>query len=333
MIYNLIINSSNNVGVYNSVFKYDFIGGNFQINPNSEMCIASLQIPYAWFNLNTVVYNNTSLSYKFYYGSGSSNTYNISFLDGFYTLNDINNYIQQYMISQNQYFVNTNTGLNLYYIQIVTNTTYYANQWVLSPGPTAIPAGYSVPTNVIGGITYTGFNCNPSTKPGGGTQNFFCNSSFTYTPQIIIASYTGTKSIGSIIGFLAGTYPSTLQTSSYNILSNTLPNATNVNSLVIRADLVSNAVSMPTDVLDCVNINVPFGSSILYTPSYEKWVSIQSGSFTNFSLYIQDQNFNQIQTNDYNITISILLKQGPTPFIKTLAKIKFHKEEDTQEEL
>ena len=72
MIYNLIINSSNNVGVYNSVFKYDFIGGNFQINPNSEMCIASLQIPYAWFNLNTVVYNNTSLSYKFYYGSGSS---------------------------------------------------------------------------------------------------------------------------------------------------------------------------------------------------------------------------------------------------------------------
>jgi hypothetical protein len=196
------------------------------------------------------------------------------------------------MINLNQYFTNTNTGVNLYYIQIVTNSTYYANQIVLTDIPLATPTGYSQPSG--------GFNSSNGGFPTGSTK----------TPQIIIASYTGTKSIGSIIGFLAGTYPAVSQSSPYNVLSNATPNSTPVNSIIVRCDLVSNECSMPSDILDTFSINASFGSNITYEPSYEKWISIKKGTYNSFTITFQDQNFNQLQANDSNILIALILRQG-----------------------
>jgi hypothetical protein len=319
--YNLIINSNNSVGSSNSFYKYNFINGGFRITPDSQICISQLQIPYSWFNLNASFYNNTTLYYKWYRGSGLFDTYTLTFPDGFFTTDSLNTYIQQYCISQNQYFTNSITGQNLYYIQLITNTTYYANQLILLTLPTGIPSGYTVPTIVINGFTYTGFNCNPTTAGlSGGNTNYFCSVGYAYTPQVIINSYVGTASIGSIIGFTGGTYPLTTQSSSYSVLSNKTPISTNVNNLVLRCDLVNNGCSMPSDVLDSININTAFGSSILYEPSYEKWITLNThGHFASFVIYFQDQNFNAVKIRDNNILLSLLIRVPSEKIEKPLA--------------
>ena len=85
-------------------------------------------------------------------------------------------------------------------------------------------------------------------------------------------------------------------TTPYNILSNITPNATPVNSIVIRSNIINNNCCMPSDILDTFSINdSTFGSNITYTPYYKKWVSVKSGIFNSITVVLQDQNFNIIE--------------------------------------
>jgi len=317
MPYTLVLNSSNVIGSNNSVFRYNFINGAFNINEDSEMCVSQIVIPYSWFNINGAYYNNATLQYRFPNGS-SNNLYTVTFANGYYSVNDLNNYLQLFMVSKNQYFYNSTTGTNLYYIEIVPNTTYYSNQIIINPIPVALPSGFSLPTTIINGFTYTGFNSNTTTGgSSGSTTSFFPTT--IITSQVIIPTYTEIFGIGSIIGFLAGSYPPVTQSTSYNVLSNSLPNATPVNSVVVRSDVVNNPCAMPSDILDTFSISSSFGSNITYTPPYEKWISIQAGTYSSISIAFQDQNFTTLQANDPNVLIALLLRQGKKkpPIINT----------------
>jgi len=289
MSYNLVLNNTNSVGLYKTQYRYNFISGSFTINEDSEICISQVIFPYSFFNVNKTLYNNASLQYIFYSGNGVAQTYTVNFLDGFYTVSDLSNYLQQYMISKNQYFQNVNTGENQYFLSIQTNAVYYTNQIICSPIPSSIPSGYTAPS--------LGFNY----------PNGYPNSGYNYTPRVIITN----NNFGSLIGYKEGTYPSSLTQSSTSILGNTTPNITPVNSIVVICDLVKNECASPTNILDTITIsNVSFGSNIIYQPSYPKWISIQAGTYQNLSIQFIDQNFNIIQANDNNVMISLLLKQG-----------------------
>ena len=284
MPYNLILNSSNVISSSNTQFRYNFISGALTINEDSEMSVSQIVMPYSFFNVNATYYNNATIRYQFPNSGGLFDVYNYTLPNGFYQTSDINNALVQYMISQNQYFINTNTGNNLYYIQIVTNTTYYANQIICSPVPTTLPSGYSLPS--------AGFN---------------------YNSTSIASGHTGLPSVGYTpkLGFTPNTYyPTSSQTTSYNVLSTTTPNATPINSIVIRCDMANNACAMPSDIIDSFTPNVAFGSNIVYTPTYEKWISIQSGTYSAMTIVFQDQNFNTIYANDSNVMISLLIRQG-----------------------
>lgn len=287
MPYNLILNSSNVINNNNSIFKYTFSNGSFNIYENSEICISNIVIPYSWFNINQNYYNNATIAYKW-----NNIIYTCIFPNGFYLISDLNSYLQLYMISQNQYLTNISSGTNIYYISIIQNTTYYSNQIILYPIPTSLPSGYTAPAN-------------------------FVYSTTTQTPQLII--YYG---IGLILGFLPSTYPLISQSSIYTMLSNITPNATPVNSIIVRCDIINNGCSSPSDILDSFNINANFGSNVTYNNPYPKWVTISEGTFNSISIFFEDQNFNTLQCNDSNVLISLLIRQGPKPK-KLLKEIQF----------
>ena len=295
----LILNNNNLIGCNNNTYQYNFINGCFHINDGSCICVSQITIPYSWFNINSGLYNNNSFQYTF-----SGSTYTFLLPNGFYGINDISQAFQNYMISQNQYLINISTGIYQYFIVLATNTTYYANQILCFPIPSSLPTGYSAPSG-------------------------FVYSSSGYTPQVIITN----NNFGKLIGFSSGTYPSILQSTAYNILSNITPNGSPVNSLIVRCNLVSNEATMPSDILDSFNINASFGSQITYTPSYEKWVSIKSGTYNNFLITLQDQNFSTVQINDPNILIALMIKQGKRKIynpitIKPINKLKFKDDDE-----
>lgn len=286
MSYNLVINGSNVVNALKNTYRYDFINGTFEIADGSEIMITSLQIPYSWFNITTRNNNNI---FRFYWPTGSS-TYTLNTItlpDGFYTTTSLNAYIQQFCVANGFYLIENSTQNYLYYINVLFNPTYYANQIILKPVPTVIPAGFTAPSNWAGYPTVS------------------------RTPYVEILS---TNHFGKFLGFTAGNYgilstaggPPTV---AYSVNSNQTPVGSTVNSLVIRCSLVNNNVSAQTDIIDAFAINnTDFGRNLNFNNNIEKWIKLNAGRYSSFTVSIVDENMNDIQILDSNILINFIIR-------------------------
>ncbi len=176
MSFTLVLNSSNvsNTST-NTTFKYNFINGGFQIK-DMEMCVSSITIPYSFYNVSSY-YNNQTFSLIFP-TAATTTTISITLPEGFYSVTDINSYIQQICLDNGAYLIDS-SGNYVYYQQLVYNSTYYSVQLLLYSVPITLPTGYTRPTTGI----YSGVSSLPTTA---------------YTPQVVLAS---SGSISTIIGF------------------------------------------------------------------------------------------------------------------------------------
>jgi hypothetical protein len=250
------------------------------------MCISSITLPYSFFNVSTY-YNNKTFSLIFP-TAATTITYSITLPDGFYTITDINSYIQQQCVLNGAYLLDS-SGNYVYFVKMVYDSTYYAVQFIYYLVPTLAGIGtYTRPTSGLYSASGTGL---PTT---------------TYTPQLVLAS---TGSIRTIMGFASGTFPSTQATASSDVLSTLTPVGSTVNSILMQCSLISNRCTTPTDIIDSMPINdVSFGSNITYQPSFERYVSVSDGTFNNFTFTFRDQNLNEIYAKDPNVSITLIIR-------------------------
>jgi hypothetical protein len=239
----------------------------------------------------------STASYNYYPPTNSVPTYtntltpygiynNVSLPNGIYSVPQINSYIENYMVTKNQYLTNTSTGAKLYYISLTASTTTFGNQFTLSPIPSSLPVGYTAPV----GFPY---------------------SASGYTSAIVIPpnSVFG-YNFGGLIGFSSGTYPSSPQTTIQYFYSDLVPNLP-VTQIIVRCNMISNGCTTPDDILDVIPIaNSIYGDDVIYEPSFQKWIALKNGVYSNFFIYFQDQNYNPIPVQDPNIVVSMLIKQG-----------------------
>lgn len=272
----LILNSSN-VTNQKNIYQYNFLNGAFVVPDGSEMCISGITLPYSFYNIQQQFYNNTS--FEITWTQAVLATYTIDLPNGYYSVNTLNDFLQGQLINLGLYLVDA-SGDNVYYLSMVYNVSTYSVQLLSFAVPIALPAGYTNPA----GLTFP---------------------AVASTPQFVILP---TNNFGLIIGFTAGSYPPVVQPTNYSVLSNTLPNGSPVNSIIVRCNLVSNNVVSPSDILDSFQITGTFGTNLNYSPNFEKWIKIKSGRYSNFTITLQDQNFNNIPILDTNVLITLLLK-------------------------
>ena len=150
--FTLVINNSNvSNRNTNATFTYNFIGGGFNVDDNTMVMVSSAQIPYSIFNI-TAAYNNNSFTLGFPTGAGAGTYTNFTVVipDGFYTIEDLNSFMQQFAITNGLYLIN-DAGENVYYTPaFYVNQVSYAIQILLYTVPRALPANWTQPTNWIG---------------------------------------------------------------------------------------------------------------------------------------------------------------------------------------
>jgi hypothetical protein len=275
MTLNLVLNNNNVVsGSNNTRYKYKF-NIPLEIKDEAEMTIANITMPYSWFNITKINQNN---AFTFYFPNASN--ISITLPDGYYSVDDINAYIQQQCIANGCYLINE-SGENVYYFTILYNPTYYAVQIVAQLVPTSLPTNWTTPSG------WSGF------------------PAVTACPYIYIPP---TSQFGKIIGYTNSAYYPYTNSANASILSTLVPQGSVVNSLVIRSNIIDNDSGFPTDVLDTMPITSSFGTNINYTPTTLKWVKCIAGTFQSFEIYFSDQNLNSMYILDNNVCISILLK-------------------------
>ena len=86
--FNLVLNSSNAVGSNANTFNYSFIGGNFLVEENCEICVASATIPYSFYNITT------TQTITITWATGTTYTWTIPV--GFYAVSDLNLLLQAF---------------------------------------------------------------------------------------------------------------------------------------------------------------------------------------------------------------------------------------------
>lgn len=272
MAYNLVLNSNNAIS-YNT-YRYKFINDSMTIYDDAEMCISQIQIPYSWFNI-TMEYNNQRFQIIF-----NAVTYTLTLNAGFFTVTDINAFIQQFCILNGLYLINS-SGQYVYYLVLLYNVNTYGVQLITTLIPTSLPSGWTQPSNWVG------------------------YPAVTVCPQLIILN----NNFGKVIGFNVGTFP-TVNTANASVLNQFIPIGSNVNSLIIRCSLVDNQAGYPTDVLDTMPITATFGSNINYQPPSLKWIKMTAGIYQYLTIVFTDQNYNALAIQDTNVTISILIRKN-----------------------
>lgn len=282
-LYPIILNSSNLVqgNSFGNKFRFRFPLGSAEFK-NSTIAVSNISLYYSWYNITSALNNN---SYQLIHPtSGAPTTLTITIPDGFYDVSSLNSYLQQQLISNNFYLVNAD-GDFVYYAEFVENSTYYSIQFNSYELPTALPAGWTNPA----GMTF----------PAGSER-----------PQLVVLS----NDFQNVIGFTAGTYPSSGSGGNYSVLSSFTPQITPVQSLILTCSLLNNKYSNPNTILYSFGLDSPYGSLLVEKPTELSFINIQDGLYSEFDIEFKDQNFRDIIINDSNIIVQLLIENVDEDF-------------------
>jgi hypothetical protein len=272
----VILNQTNAVNNYTYTYRFP--------NPvefkNNQLAVASVSMYYSWPNICSATtngrYNNDQFSYTWIDGAVVS----VDLPDGFYDVSALNAFLQSTMVANNHYMIDA-SGNYVYYLELQTNASRYAVQFNAYPVPTSLPTGW--------------------TKPGA-----WAYPNPTKTPTITILS---TNNFGTVIGFNAGTYPSSVQNTTYSKVSDFVPQITPVSAVLITCSLVDNRYSIPNNIVYSFSPNVTYGSQIQLQQQGEfTWVDVQDGQQQSLTVTFLDQNKNPLPLLDTNIVILLSIR-------------------------
>ena len=286
--FTIALNMSNVVsGSTNSLYRYNFPAGGAKLNSGFEVALQSLSMYYSWPNIS--VLNN---NYQFTYLWLGGQVINVEIPTGFYTIAEINSYLQSVMVDNSHYLIDSN-GDFVYFLEIITNQALYAVQLNCFPIPTeaeAIAAGYTHPSG------WSGY-------PVGSAE----------TAQFVIPD----TNIQNIFGIYAGTYPTAVQSTVYSKASDFTPQVSPVSSVYVLVNLVNNRFGLPQNIIYNFSPSVSYGSQINVVPPTLVYSKIQIGQYDSISVQFVDQDFQPVNILDSNVSILLSIKEpvGHDPFI------------------
>jgi len=292
MVRTLILNSSNVVdGTNNSVFEFQFVGGNVNLKKGQKVALASIQMYYSTFNI-TSAYGNNRFNYTWVDGTVNQ----VLFPDGFYDANGINNYLHFVML-QNKHYLVDGAGDYVWFLTFSTNPTRYAievnafgmsvalatsSSWTLPAGATWV-----IPTNFI-------------------------------IPELNVLA----NNFRNVVGFNAGDYPNAViagsppaqtqtpaYTSTQTFLSSFTPQITPFSSFVVNCSLVNNDYAVPNSLIFSFSPQGTFGEQFTVAPNEYVFIDVLPAQYSRFRVFFTDQNNRPVAFQDPSMIIQILISE------------------------
>jgi hypothetical protein len=124
-----------------------------------------------------------------------------------------------------------------------------------------------------------------------------------YGPALVVPN-TG---MVSLLGFAAGNYPPSLQTSNYAILSTKTPIISPIISVNVNCSLISNPFNSSFQSIFQFTPNVSFAQFMSFSPTFPVYFKINDGNYSQISVWFSDQNGYPIYINDPEIVITLLI--------------------------
>lgn len=285
----IVINSSNYVLGSGNEYIYEF-PSQLKFNENHKLGVSGVSIYNSTFNITARRGNNTL---TFIWNADTTTTYTFTIPDGYYSVNQVNEFLQAQCILNNLYVTNASSQ-NVYFIQLITNSSRYSvqlNSFYLPTSAEATTLGYS--------------------KPSGATWNYPVAAS---TPQLIFNAV-----FGNLIGFEGGTYPSAVQTTNQEFISTKSPKLNVVDNYVMTCNMISNVdYSIPSDILFTIPLTAGLGSLISITPSSVILNHIAANHYKQIVIKFFSQDFEPLELNDTELTLTLVISDERDSEVKKI---------------
>ena len=279
MSYPLIITKNNLVPGSSNTYKYDF-NSNVDMS-NIDIGVGSASLWFSWRNITTLK-NNNKFTINHPINGAFNQTLNITIPDGGYDIDDINNYLRFYLISNGYFIQNNTTNEQIVYCKFQVNPTIYVVEFIEYPIPTSLPAGFTA-----GSAFSSGF---PTT---------------TRAPQLNINQV----GFSNVIGFSLGIQPPTQATTLTTIISSKTPVVSDVQNIIITLDSAMNPYSQNARVIHSISpAGYKYSSLIKNEPSEVSYVPQQMGGRQSITLQITNQDLVPLELVDTDIVIKLLLR-------------------------
>ena len=287
---NIILNKNNINNSFNSELRYEF-NKPHTFQKGDTIALSHINLFYSWFNI-TNDYNNNKFQYVWWDNNGLlTDIVDVVIPNGYYSVNTLNEFLQSQMVTNNHYL--TNGSNNIYFIEFLTNSTYYSTEIRLSSLKTLEEVG----DNVV--------------SPPNATWTLPAQYQ---TPKVNILS---NNNFGKYLGFNSGSIfedltaePTT--SGQYSFLNNFTPTIDPSSSYIITCNMVENNLCVPNNVLtsfatpngigigDLISLN----SDVIYS-------KIKEGTYREIIIKIYDQDFNLLRIKDNNMLFVLsVLKQS-----------------------
>jgi hypothetical protein len=272
----LVINSSNYVENSGNKYIYKFPNTtHFEVG--SAIGVANISMYNSIQNV-TMKRGNNVLTLNWL---GTEYVFNIP--DGYYSVSDLNFFIQQQCILRGLYMTANGGADNVYFTELVINSVRYStsvNFYTIPTESEASAKGYVKPSNATWAYPTTG-----------------------QTPRLSF-----NQGMGNLIGFTFGTYPlANPQTSNIQILSTQSPKISPVDSLILTCNLVNSKYSIPNDVFFTLPLSSSVGSLINFSNSTLIYNSIVSQNFSTLEINFYDQLFQPVFLLDRELCLQLSL--------------------------
>ena len=280
----LILNSSHIVeGSKNSVFKYSF-DKSLEFK-NAQIAINTINIYFSWFNISSAL-NNNKFTYKWFDAFGELNeTFQIVIKDGYYNINDLNEYVQSILVSRGHYLQHVSSGNYVYHFEFISNKAYYSVELNC----------YAMMTSEAAGADYIR-----------GSTDWAFPSEYT-TVQVILNS---TNLFSSLIGFENGVYPEVSDENNHVFESSKAPIIDPISSVIVLCSFATQGgFSNPDNAIYSFTPgNISFGAMIEKTPVIQNYINIRDGVYSSFTIEFVNQHYRRININDPETVIMVNLK-------------------------
>ena len=275
----IVINSSNHVEGTRNKFVYTF-PSQLKLTENHRIGVSGISMYNSTFNIEAKRGNNTI---TLIWNADSQTSHTFTFPDGYYSVAQMNEFLQQQMILNNLYVTNS-SGQYVYFVELVTNSSRYSVQL----------NAYYLPTSA--NATTLGY-----TKPSGASWNY---PTANKCPQLTISS-----SFGSLIGFEAGTYPTGASVATnQEFISSLVPKLNVVDNYIVTCNMISNVdYSIPSNILFTIPLTVGLGSLISVTPASIVMNHIAANHYREIVIEFFSQDFQPLELNDYELTLTLVI--------------------------
>ena len=251
-----------------------------QFKKSDKLSLYSFSMYNSFYNISASQYGNSNITFTWFNGT----VYDWVIPDGYYSLSDLNLWLQQQFIINKLYCTNANNSQNIYFVQFQTNSVLYKAQIDVYYMPSATNAalyGYQIPS----GASWTFPATNTMNKI---TINSNLKSYFGFSTQTTFGEITPVQNM--------------------NYLSNICPTISPVFSIYLGCNLIVSEFNQIGNLFSQFPISAAYGNLIKIESTIDSQISIKEGIYSDIVITLWDQDNRPLIFIDNELTLFLIIQ-------------------------